>query len=242
MPAYEHDIVSFPPLRPRSCTNDWVAPQSGLENLHPNRQRTPTLYEYGVDAHRGDTPAPDTERHSSISNTALATSTTSSRTSPTESPGNSGKKRMGSSIGIASHRRRSTVHQPDPPDQSADTALLDSLRRYSLMPLVEPTPEALRKKTVAPRPLEDVPLTGQRRMSSRTMLEEILAKAPSQGGGSRNSSSSSNLSKTFGKASKRSSGGSAFRRLYCLEDSAPHICADEQPTPISERSLEDSLR
>ncbi|KAK7935596.1 hypothetical protein PG985_001091 [Apiospora marii] len=258
MPASEPDIVSFPPLRPRSCTNDWIAPQSELENLRPDSQRTPTLYQYGVDAHRGDTPSPEIERRSSISNTALPGSTTSSRTSPTESPGNSGKKRMGSSIGIASHRRKSTVQQLDPqpdpqpdlqsdlqpdlPDQSPDTALLDRLRRYSLMPLLDHTPEVLRKKKVVSKLVEDVPLTGKRRMSSRAMLEDILAKAPSQGSGSRNNSSSNRLSKTSRKVSKRSSGSSGYRRLYCLEDSVPHICVDEQPTPITERSLEEILR
>lgn len=241
MPASGHDIVSFPPLRPRSCTNDWVLPQPGLENLHPDRQHNPTLYQYGVDAHRGDTPSPEIERHSSISNTVQPNSTPSSRNSPPESPGNSGKKRMGSSIGIASHRRKSTVQQPDPPDQIPDTNLLDSLRRYSLMPLLDHTPEALRKKKAAPKTIEDVPLTGKRRMSSRAMLEDILAKAPSQGSGSRNSSSNS-FSKTSREVSKRSSGGSAFRRLYCIEDSVPHICVDEQPTPITERSLEEVLR
>ncbi|KAK8037972.1 hypothetical protein PG994_014739, partial [Apiospora phragmitis] len=247
MPANEHDIVSFPPLRPRSCTNDWVAPQPGLENFHPEIQHTPTLYQCGVDAHRGNTPSPGTQRDASPSNTDLPSSTTSPRNSPIESPKIPAKKRMGSSMGIASHRRRSTLHQIDQPDQNPGTFLLDSLRRYSLMPLLEHTPEFLRRKTVVPKPFEDVPLTEHRRMSSRAMLEEILARAPPQGPGqssrSRNSSSSSsNPSKTYRMASRRGSDGSYLRRLSCLEESSPHVCADEQPTPISERSFEDSLR
>ncbi|KAK8034569.1 hypothetical protein PG993_009564 [Apiospora rasikravindrae] len=259
MPADEHDIVSFPPLRPRSCTNDWVAPQPELENLHPERQRTPTLIQCGVDAHRGNTPVSDTEETSSISTSTPPRTTTFSSSSPAESPKNpTRKKSMGTSIGVASHRRRSTLHQIDQPDQTPDnTFLLDSLRRYSLMPLLEHTPEVLRRNTMVPKPLEDVVLSDRRRMSSRDMLEEILVKdtkaakaaktaktrkAASQGSGSRHSSSSSSPSKTYRKAPRPSSGGSSFRWHYCLDDSVPHVCADEQPTPVSERSLEDSLR
>lgn len=238
----QRDIVSFPPLRSRSCTADWIVPQLVQENLHPDSQHTPTLYQCGVDAHRGFTPAPNADGDSLISISVLPTSTSPSGGSSTGSPINHVKKRMGSSIGVATHRRRSTSQFADQQDKSLGTTLLDSLRRYSLMPLLDQPPEALRRKTVAPQPLEDVPLAGHRRLSSRAMLEEILAKFPSQGSDSRHASSSSNLSKASQKASTRSSAVSRYRNVSCMEDNAPHVCVDEQPTPISEGSLEDRLR
>ncbi|KAK8855704.1 hypothetical protein PGQ11_011616 [Apiospora arundinis] len=237
-----HDIVSFPPLRSRSCTNDWIAPQLGQENLLPDRHHTPTLYQCGVDAHRGITPAPDTNREPSAADTIFPNSTTSSGGSPTGSPKPQTKKRMGSSIGVATRLRRSSSQQIDQTDQNLGSTLLNSLRRYSLMPLLEQPPEVFRRKASAPKLLEDVPLAGHRRLSSRAMLEDILAKFPSQSTGSRHTSSSSNMSKSSQKASKRSSATSRYRKLSCMEENAPHICVDEQPTPISERSFESSFR
>ncbi|KAG5924795.1 hypothetical protein E4U53_003379 [Claviceps sorghi] len=54
----ESNMTSFPELRPRNCTNDWLKPPVEIEHLL--RDKASDLYRRGIDAHSG--PMPDSPR------------------------------------------------------------------------------------------------------------------------------------------------------------------------------------
>lgn len=118
---YPLNITSFPVLRPRHCTNEWLRPPVELEQL----KRTPStnLYQFGVDAHCGKQVAMSTERMNETVPMAWRCTTSllhedslygpalpwvARRATEMMSSGTSSYKRIGSSIGSASHRRRSS--------------------------------------------------------------------------------------------------------------------------------------
>ncbi|KAI1490188.1 hypothetical protein F5X96DRAFT_637312 [Biscogniauxia mediterranea] len=135
---------------------------------------------------------------------------------------------------ISSDQLKSGVSLLGDTEEDPNESLLSKLRCYSFIPLLDQTPESIRG-TVPPTQSwtePPLPLEWGRKMSSMKLLQEILRK------------SSPPLSKT----SRSNSGALKPRnpprlfsrpdRIPCSEDTTPHICVDEQPTPFSERELD----
>ncbi|KAI0477236.1 hypothetical protein GGR56DRAFT_673648 [Xylariaceae sp. FL0804] len=111
----------------------------------------------------------------------------------------------------------------------------------SFIPLVDQTPESIRKaSTPPPRPSTGtlVPLvsTGERRSSIMNMLQDILQKSESAGSSAKSSRSSSGARR--GAGSKKIS----VYRLQngcaaCSEDATPHVCVNEQSNTSSGQEL-----
>lgn len=143
----DSNITSFPELRPRQCTNDWLNPPVEIEQLV--RVPTSDLYHRGVDAHSGMAPTSPTGTWAAPLSIAVPcdhsifdkdpfyySSIDSHERRVTNRSSSTGKRRLGSSIGSSSHRRRSS-HIPlsyDSPWDSQDSLFprfVDKLRQSS---------------------------------------------------------------------------------------------------------------
>ncbi|KAI0011544.1 hypothetical protein F4779DRAFT_637011 [Xylariaceae sp. FL0662B] len=244
----DSSMTNFPKLASRANTTDWLTPL-GLygEPDQPRRRETiSNLYNHGVDAHCGantsthlpileesplQTPLP-LEFDSLFQDAERAWSFQLD-----EAPRAPGK-RMGRKIRDAAHQRKSSVRpidirKPDPYD-----SLLDKLRRYSLMPLLDQTPESIRAASPPAQTWTAFPLRveGRSKRSSKAMLQDILDRAPVSTRSSRSSSgrwrSRSSVSQKTPKRHSRPG------RISCSEETAPHLCMDEQMSPWSEREID----
>ncbi|KAI1741667.1 hypothetical protein F4680DRAFT_464346 [Xylaria scruposa] len=241
-------MTSFPRLVSRSCTNDWLTPL-GLLDETENHERTqhqeaiPDLYHRGVDAHSGV-----------CIHTPLSILEEDPRTTPTcpdcspfiddydrplqkdrylwpsqDEEGNSDhRQKLGRSIGAASHRRIKAreLHNQQ---QDLKENLLDGLRRYSFLPLLEQTPETIRRDHPAPPSWMEIPLGGdkERKLSGQQLLQQILGQSDASSvKSSRSKSSSGAPTTTQPKNGSRKLSGIAAGS--CSEDTAPHTCLDGQ--------------
>ncbi|KAI2628626.1 hypothetical protein GGR54DRAFT_636341 [Hypoxylon sp. NC1633] len=206
------------------------------------------LYAHGVDAHCGmDIPKPlemleESPRQTPVPVDNFPFPDTGPRWPHDLNEGlEIGSKKTGSAIGAASHRRKSASKPIEARSPDQGRGLLDQLRRYSFMPLLDHTPESIREASPPTRTWAEIPLRGDggRKQSSKELLQEILDGKPASNRSSRVSSQGSSRSgflrrrkrTNSGKAQKRPSG--APGRVSCSEDQTPHICVDEQLTPLS---------
>ncbi|KAI2466868.1 hypothetical protein F4781DRAFT_334249 [Annulohypoxylon bovei var. microspora] len=247
-------MTCFPKLLSRSSTTDWLTPLGlfGESNLSKDKATVPDLYVLGIDAHSGanvsrsleileesprETPAPidvpitefpfqpSIPQWPTQANGGLEAHTT----------------KTGSAIGVSSHRRKSSfkpIEAPNPiPLPHPNHDLLDTLRRYSFMPISDQTPESIREASPPARTWAELPLReeGGRKHSSQELLQEILDRKPASKRSSRRSSRRPSYINIQGR--NRTSTGASRRsgldRMSCSEDQTPHICMDEQLTPLS---------
>ncbi|KAI0553998.1 hypothetical protein F4679DRAFT_392674 [Xylaria curta] len=242
-------MTSFPRLVSRSCTNDWLTPL-GLLDETENHERAqhqeviPDLYHRGVDAHSGVC------LHTPLS--ILEEDPQTTPTCPSCSPfiddcdrslqknryqwlsqvekGNSDdhRQKLGRSIGAASHRRIK-AREPHIQQQDLKENLLDGLRRYSFLPLLELTPETIRRDYSVPPSWMEIPSKGDkgRKLSSQQLLQQILGQSDASSVKlSRSRSSSGAPNTTQPKEGSRKLSGVAAGS--CSEDIAPHTCLGYQ--------------
>ncbi|KAI0438237.1 hypothetical protein F4803DRAFT_569818 [Xylaria telfairii] len=217
-------ITSFPRLISRSCTNDWLTPlglSNEIENEEAQHQETTTdLYNRGIDAHSGVclyNPLPILEESPQPTPTFLNCPSFADDSHS-----------LGRSIGVASHRR---IKEREPCDQSQSLKenILDGLRRYSFLPLLDQTPENIRQDHLAHPSCMEFPLEGDegRKLSSQELLQQILHQSDKHSMRSSGSKSSSGALNTI--QPKESCGKqSEIEVKCCSEDTTPHICLDAQ--------------
>lgn len=152
---------------------------------------------------------------------------------------------MGRAIGSASHRRRSSVKPAGSLSMSRatderngpGTGIFETLRRYSLMPFEDQTPERARQASRPPEAAEEVPLLAspagrERTQSSRDLLQDILDRAPVPP--PRTSQWVATATPARKASRKRRDTDTAHDVVVqpCAEDWRPHVCLDEQSTPV----------
>lgn len=241
-------ITSFPRLISRSCTNDWLTPL-GLSNEIENHeqaqhQETATdLYNRGVDAHSGVclyNPLPILEENPRTTPTFpncppflddyhshIQENKGEWLTQVKDGNGNH-QKSLGRSIGIASHTR---IKEREVRGQNQDLKenLLDGLRRYSFLPLLDQSLENICHDHSAHPSCMEFPLEGDegRKLSSQELLQQILHQSDTHSIRSSGSKSNSGALTTIRpKESCRTQ--SEIEVKCCSEDTAPRICLDEQ--------------
>ncbi|KAI0113071.1 hypothetical protein F4814DRAFT_460300 [Daldinia grandis] len=238
-------MISFPKLSSRSCTSDWLTPLGLFKrpSMPEQREIIPDLYARGVDAHCGvNVPRPLEILEESPRQTPVPPTDPPFRDSMPQWPGKLNEKpeklsrKTGRAIGASSHRRKSSFKPPGFRSSSTNYGLLEKLRRYSFMPLLDQTPESSRKILPLPRAWDELPLReGGRRNSSKALLQGLLDGKPASNKSSRKSSGSGTRrqrKKTGSSATQRRQNAGAGR-MSCSEDQTPHICMDEQLTPFS---------
>ncbi|KAI1422450.1 hypothetical protein F5Y12DRAFT_717347 [Xylaria sp. FL1777] len=244
-------ITCFPRLKSRSCTNDWLTPLGLFDDIENDqsaerREMVADFYNDGVDAHSAVciySPLPILEEDSQ-SNSILPPHAQfedyQSYVQEYENqwPSQAGedeenyKKKLGRSIGVASHKRIK-VRNSHGQRQDMTENLLNVLRRYSFIPLSDHTPKYIRRDQAAPSSWMKRPQEGDmgRKRSSRELLQEVLH---------RSSTSSINwLRSKSGSLSPYIAGPQdsklqeELEGMSCSEDATPHICVDEQRTEQS---------
>ncbi|KAI1662319.1 hypothetical protein F4813DRAFT_104870 [Daldinia decipiens] len=239
-------MTCFPKLPSRSCTSDWLTPL-GLFNefgMPQQREMMPDLYARGVDAHCGiNVSRPLEILEESPRQTPVPPTDPPFRESMVQWPGKLDEKpeklsrKTGRAIGASSHRRKSSFKSPGVWASSTNHGLLDKLRRYSFMPLLDQTSESSRKVLPLPRAWDELPLReeGGRRYSSQALLQGLLDGKPASNKSSRKSSMSGarRQRKKTGSSATQKRHSAEPGRMSCSEDQTPHICTDEQLTPFS---------
>ncbi|KAI0846131.1 hypothetical protein F5Y00DRAFT_254817 [Daldinia vernicosa] len=242
-------MTGFPKILSRSCTSDWLTPLglSSEPSTPQQREIIPDLYARGVDAHCGvNVSRPLEILEESPRQTPVPPTDTPFQESMLQWPGKLDEKpekfsrKTGRAIGASSHRRKSSFEPPGFWASSTSHDLLDKLRRYSFMPLLDQTPESSRKVLPLPRVWDELPpREGGRRQSSKALLQEMLNGKPASKPASNKSSRKSSRSGTRRQRKKTGSSATQKRqsvgrgRVSCSEDQTPHICMDEQLTPFS---------
>ncbi|KAI1087215.1 hypothetical protein F5B19DRAFT_486874 [Rostrohypoxylon terebratum] len=236
-----------PGLRSRSSTADWLTPLGlfGESNMSQRGSMMSDLYVLGVDAHSGANTQkplevlkePPLVAPAPIDGFLFKSKGPQWPTHRGEGP--DALLKPGSAIGASTHRRKSSFRPIESTKPHTNHGLLDTLRRYSFMPLSDQTPENIREASPPAQTCTDLQLRedGGRKQSSKDLLQEILDKKPMPKKLSRRSSrkpsqphiENPNRSRT-GTASSRKSG---MGRMSCSEDQTPHICMDEQLTSLS---------
>ncbi|TRX95582.1 hypothetical protein FHL15_003540 [Xylaria flabelliformis] len=221
----------------------------GLLDVTENHERTqhqeaiPDLYHRGVDAHSGvclHTPLSILEEESRTTPTcpncspfldAYDLSIQGSRDQwppQTEESDRDHRQKLGRSIGVASHRRIK-ARESNNQQQDLKENLLDGLRRYSFLPLLDQTTETIRHDHPAPPSWMEIPPEGdkERKLSSQQLLQQILGQSDA-------SSVESSRSKSILGATTTTQPKEGLRKLSriaaesCSEDTAPHTCLDDQ--------------
>ncbi|KAI0514951.1 hypothetical protein F5B22DRAFT_636792 [Xylaria bambusicola] len=194
-------ITSFPRLKSRSCTNDWLTPLGLFDDVEnaasaERRETVSDLYIHGIDAHSGDSsyrPLPILEEASQSNST----------------PSLQAQCR---SIGVACHKR---IRVREQINQTPDIAEgpLDGLRHYTFLPLLDHASET------------------RKRSSQALLQQILQQSNPSRMGlsgsaaGSRSGSCAPNIDRSPDPIQQ-----DQLRAASCSEDAAPHICIDEQRT------------
>ncbi|KAI4861291.1 hypothetical protein F4820DRAFT_464872 [Hypoxylon rubiginosum] len=254
VPRRDGSMTCFPKLLSRSSTSDWLTPlgifeESSLTQYRATMRATMSdLYARGVDAHSGanvskplemleesprQTPAPVEYFPFTVSESEWSRKLS-------EAP-EAWDKKTGRALGAASHRRKSTFKPTEARSSEPRHGILDTLRRYSFMPLSDQTPESIREVSPIPETQAEVSLQaeGGRKRSSKEMLQGIINGKPVSNKPSRKSSRVSSGSNVQGQrretgswtTQKRQSGPAG--RVSCSEDQTPHVCVDELLTPLS---------
>ncbi|KAK9788233.1 hypothetical protein AB5N19_02948 [Seiridium cardinale] len=191
--TFDREATSAPDKRHASCcldlrscsgTGQWIAtleePEEDTKSIH---YAALNLYECGVDAHTGarspiplgEAPKHDITPEISSPN-GLGIAELSGVPLTDERPDN----KMNNRWGASSHSHKGIVDSRRLGEASENGPLLDELRRYSFMPLEEQTPENMRRATLPQEGgHEELWLRGQRKPSSKELLEEILVQSGS---------------------------------------------------------------
>ncbi|KAI8631276.1 hypothetical protein F5Y19DRAFT_483144 [Xylariaceae sp. FL1651] len=243
-------MTSFPKLTSRSCTNDWLTPLGLFDDIDvasddESAQRRTTitdLYNRGIDAHSGVflyNPLPileeDPRNITPLLSHAPLQEYKDSWSCQADESDDDRRKRVGHSTESALHRRIS-VGAPHDEHQDVSGNLLDRLRRYSFMPLLDQTPESIRSDRPPQQLWAEIPLEGDggaQKRSSQAMLRKILDQFESSPMKPSYSKSSSEVRKGT-EPQKSLRRRSVPGRVSCSEDTIPHICVDEQWSPWTE--------
>ncbi|KAI1817331.1 hypothetical protein GGS20DRAFT_592265 [Poronia punctata] len=254
-PSGSVSMTSFPRLKSRSCTNDWLTPlglvdDTDCETPESQLETVADLYSHGVDAHTGVPVSAEPSSFEDVSRPAsplLSPGTrpdsTDDRTSspdPTDWWANytrgdesSGVNRLGRSIGSASHKRISDSVAPNGQNEVRSDYFSRS-GRYSLVSILQPAPRYSRRAGSAPGLFVDNPQDGQvvGKDSSRDVLRGILGwpNAPL-----------STIPDSRSMTARQADDGFHHRHSGkgpCPEDGTPHICTDELWTPESDLSFQ----
>ncbi|KAI0178696.1 hypothetical protein GGR52DRAFT_569603 [Hypoxylon sp. FL1284] len=243
-------MTCFPKLLSRTSTSDWLTPLGlfGESSLNQHRATTSDLYACGVDAHCGtnipkplgmleesprQTPAPVEDFQFTIPESIWF-----KKSEAAEIP----DENTGHALGISSHQRKSlaitaVVRSPE----TKPDGLLDQLRRYSFMPLVEQMPESIRResRTVGKRVATSLQADWGRKSLSQEMLQGIMNWNSSSNKTSRAPSGVSSSLQFLGQQTRTGSQTTQkwqsvpAGRVSCSEDQVPHVCMDELLTPLS---------
>ncbi|KAI1502191.1 hypothetical protein F5X99DRAFT_427563 [Biscogniauxia marginata] len=237
-------MTSFPKLISRSCTNDWLTPLGlcGEQSEFQPRRAVSDLYNCGVDAHSGAFKLPTLplleESPRPSPPPAIDMSFQRDENQLSYQPGDLNDtqedRSFGSALSISSHRGKSSIFASEDTERDPDESLLDKLRRYSFMPLLDQTPESIRRATPPMQLWIEPPLAldWERKPSGKEMLRDILRRSVAQS--PKPSLSSSSVKRPQGIPKRMSGPG----RVLCTEDTTPHMCMDELLTPWSERTFD----
>ncbi|KAI1387636.1 uncharacterized protein F4822DRAFT_430383 [Hypoxylon trugodes] len=147
-------MTCFPKLPSRTSTSDWLTPLGlfGESNISEHRETVSDLYACGVDAHCGTNIPQSLEvLEESPLQTPVPINDFPFQEPPLQWPAQQTRgleaigKRTGCSIGVSSHRRKSSVKPMENRIPEPNHNILDKLRRYSFMPLSDQTPENIRE-------------------------------------------------------------------------------------------------
>ncbi|GAW14038.1 hypothetical protein ANO14919_034300 [Xylariales sp. No.14919] len=245
-------ITSFPRLISRSCTNDWLTPLGlidAMENEASAKRRAMVadLYHHGVDAHSGvciydalpileedpqSAPAPSQQAPPHDCYAHIQDNENHWQSRDDEGYADCGKK-LGSSLGAASHRR---IRARNAHDQRQDTNenLVDGLRRYSFVPLSDQIPEPIRTDWPAQASLTETPLEGdkQTKRSSRDFLQQILHRS-NQSSITRLGSKPGSKAPNIARSQESSKRQGEAEGMCCSENNTPRIRINERQTEQS---------
>lgn len=246
----DSNITSFPELRPRHCTNEWLKPPTEIETCYPSSD----LYRSGVDAHCGlsltthqDCGSPrQSQNKTHDCNRRLFGKNPFGRNSspqgqiqvaddaPVPLPG----KRLGTSIGSASHRRRSShameARHWNPSDhfqirpKSVGKVRKDSEERHAPDGKQSWSNDS-QARTPLNTPDEDSALVCESRFSASSPV----AVAPGGAGtlGTQQSKLGGAVEITLGSGWVNDD-----RRDKCSEDMRPHMCEDDMDSTSTEET------
>ncbi|KAI1174376.1 hypothetical protein F4777DRAFT_387753 [Nemania sp. FL0916] len=235
-------MTSFPRLISRSCTNDWLTPLGLFDEIESGelfgcQTMISELYSRGVDAHSGVgiyDPLPVLEERSHTNSTSLSRSPLQTHLSSTlenenhcsfkaEDEGQRMSRKLGCSMGVASHKRIGQRVQHDQ-HKGANENIFGGLDNYNLIPKWEQTLDQLAQPSWTEIAVEE---SRERKRSSRDLLQGILQKSELSTTNLRRSKASPRAQRTIqqGKCSERRG---KCPRLPCSEDGEPHVCLDDQ--------------
>jgi len=225
----EGSIVSFPALRVRHCTNDWLIPPAATPVAMGRNDAN--LYNAGIDAHTGSDglfSAPSASRKSVVESAPPVTNLnftlpdfTTGHRNATLWPDSHTHDKLGTSIGMSAGRKRSSHHAMSPDTESGSSSMLQKLRQSSAQ-----IGHALASAVAGSSHVhEPVQAEQGRRTSSVGRMKAILDRSlpqPSPTPMMGNSRVGMVLS------------GDARRRACdtCSEDSRPHMCMDEGASSV----------
>jgi hypothetical protein len=224
-PAIRNTCTASIPSHPmRSDPLGWTGGTSNaMDTEILNQSLSSRLYNYGIDAHIGScTPAP---RHleSDSTNTMITEQPYRFQTRSLFQPKGTPGMIYGPDAG-SSHSQGNTTHNEKTFNEGG--AMLNHLQPSIHVPFRDSMSMQTRPTTSFQTHsyLEDFPPSGHRKLSSKEILEDILARAPATPRTSRAGTSVVGMS-----AGARSSASSV--QMACSEDNTPHICVDEEITP-----------
>lgn len=237
----ELNITSFPELRPRHCTKEWLNPPVEMEQL--TRPPSADLYQLGVDAHSGGvSQLPSGCLEESISKTERCNHTFfqddpffpaniySFEGRATEGSASiSADKRLGAAIGSASRRRRSSqVPDSKPPQLDYEDGLLPSVfdrlrKRGEKMFHLHDCPEesdGSEAGTPTNSPADDRrPGAGPR--SRDSLIRERTPQPPRP-----------DISGIYEAMTGSRRLSTRKRHDTCSEDNRPHVCEDDMDSSV----------
>ncbi|KAG8423910.1 hypothetical protein J3458_000757 [Metarhizium acridum] len=228
-------MTSFPELRPRHCTNDWLHPPAEIEQL--TRAPTSDLYHRGVDAHSGRAPASPEGAWQAPQPIAIPCDHSIFDKDPfyctnlylherraTNGSTSTGKIRQGSSISSSAYQRRSSqvplsYDSPWDSQEGFIPRILEKLRRntqYDLNHQAYPRPDknvwsAERRKSLSPEARTDANVR-----SRDSIVKERTLKPPT--------ADSLGIYEAL-TGSKMVVGRK--RHDTCSEDNRPHVCEND---------------
>ncbi|KAF5130212.1 hypothetical protein E5D57_006549 [Metarhizium anisopliae] len=231
----ESNITSFPELRPRHCTNDWLNPPAEIEQL--TQAPTSDLYRRGVDAHSGRAPASPEAAWQAPQPIAIPCDDSIFDKDPfyctnlylherraTNGSTSTGKIRPGSSISSSAYQRRSSqvplcYDSPWDSQEGFIPRILEKLRRntqYDLSQQAYPRPDenvwsAERRKSPSPEAGTDANVR-----SRDSIVKERTLKPPT----------ADNLGIYEALTGSKMVVGRK-RHDTCSEDNQPHVCEND---------------
>ncbi|QPG94542.1 hypothetical protein C2857_006344 [Epichloe festucae Fl1] len=229
------NITSFPELRPRQCTNDWLKPPVEIEQLL--QTQSSNLYRRGVDAHSGLIPnSPESvwEQPLPLSvpcddsvfskNPLFSAGTCFQERRGTESSAGASGKHLGNSISSVSRGRRSsqiptTNQSPWESQGQLFPHVLNKLRQNSQHSIREEGLHSREWGTWSPEPEMLLPLEPSQAANTRSrdsIIRERTLKRPTvDTSGIYEALTGSRMTKP------------KKRCATCSEDNRPHVCEDD---------------